>query len=91
MPGVLDRVVYEGKSRRGDQYNAIVAEFFCDTDLLTKRGVTDIKAYLQKYVDEYNLRAVPYKKIVVVKVREEDFPKNTLRKIMRFKMDMTID
>ena len=91
VPGVLDIVVYEGKSRRGDQYNAIVAEFFCDTDLLTKRGVTDIKAYLQKYVDEYNLRAVPYKKIVVVKVREEDFPKNTLRKIMRFKMDMTID
>jgi hypothetical protein len=35
--------------------------------------------------------AVPYKKIAVLKVREEEFPKNTLRKILRFKLDMTID
>ena len=35
--------------------------------------------------------AVSYKKITILKVREEDFPKNTLRKIMRFKLDMTID
>ena len=40
---------------------------------------------------EYNKTAVPYKKIGVLKIREDDFPKNTLRKIMRFKLDMSID
>ena len=50
-----------------------------------------MKAYLQEFVDEYNKTEVPYKKIAVLKVRTEDFPKNTLRKIMRFKLDMSID
>lgn len=58
---------------------------------MEKCGITDAQAYLQPYVDAYNRTAVPYKKIAILKVRSEDFPKNTLRKIMRFKMDMTID
>ena len=37
------------------------------------------------------LRRGDYKKIAVLKVREEEFPKNTLRKILRFKLDMSID
>lgn len=90
-PGVLDIIVYEGKSRRGVEHNAIVAEVFTDAEFMEKNGITDVKAYLQPYIDEYNRTAVPYKKIGVLKVRDEDFPKNTLRKIMRFKLDMTID
>ena len=46
---------------------------------------------LKPYIDEYNRNAVSYKKIGVLKVRTEEFPKNTLRKIMRFKLDMSID
>ena len=53
--------------------------------------MSDVKAYLYDYVLEYNKTAVSYKKIKVLKVRNEDFPKNTLRKIMRFKIDTTID
>ncbi len=90
-PGILDIIVYEGQSRRGMEYNAIVAEVFADKDFMEKNGITDVKAYLDGYIAEYNKTAVPYKKISVLKVREEDFPKNTLRKIMRFKLDMTID
>ena len=90
-PGVTDIIVYEGKSRRGMEYNAIVAEVFPDKDYIEKNGITDIKAHLQKYINEYNKTAVSYKKIAILKVRDEDFPKNTLRKIMRFKLDMTID
>ena len=90
-PGVVDIVVYEGKSRRGDAFNTIVAEIYPDKDMLTKNGVTDFKAYFQKYVNEYNKTAVPYKKIGLLKVREVEFPKNTLRKILRREMDMTID
>ena len=91
VPGVIDIVVYEGQSKRGMEYNAIVAEVYPDQDYITKNGITDIYAHLKKYVDEYNLTAVPYKKIAVLKVRTEEFPKNTLRKIMRFKIDMTIE
>ena len=90
-PGVVDIVVYEGKSRRGDAYNTIVAEIYPDKNLLEEMGVSDFKEYFQKFVNDYNKTAVPYKKIGLLKVREEEFPKNTLRKILRRKMDMTID
>ena len=89
--GIVDIVVYEGKSRRGDAFNTIVAEIYPDKTLLEGMGVTDFHAYFQKFVNEYNKTAVPYKKIGLLRVREEEFPKNTLRKILRRKMDMTID
>ncbi|MBR7160229.1 MAG: AMP-binding protein [Clostridia bacterium] len=90
-PGVLEIVVYEGQSRRGLEHNAIVAEIYPDAEYIKKNGIEDVKAYLKKYVDAYNKTAVAYKKITVLKIRKDEFPKNTLRKIMRFKLDMTID
>ena len=90
-PGIIDIIVYEGQSKRGLEHNAIVAEVWPDKDYVEKNGITDIKAHLQKYIDDYNRGAVPYKKIGVLKVRDTEFPKNTLRKIMRFKLDMSID
>ena len=91
VPGVIDIIVYEGQSRRGMEHNAIVAEIYPDKDYFEKNSIDDVKAYLQKHVDAYNKTAVPYKKIAVLKVRDEEFPKNTLRKILRFKLDMSID
>ncbi len=90
-PGSLEVIVYEGQSKRGGEYNTIVAEIFPDKDYLEKNGITDAKEYFQKHVNAYNKTAVPYKKIGLLKVREEEFPKNTLRKILRRKIDMTID
>ena len=90
-PGILDIIVYEGQSKRGLEHNAIVAEVYPDMEYIEKNGITDISAHLQPYIDEYNKGAVHYKKIAILKVRTEEFPKNTLRKIMRFKLDMTID
>ena len=60
-------------------------------DFIKKNNIEDFKAYFQPFVNEYNKTATPYKKIGLVKVRDEEFPKNTLRKILRFKLDMTID
>ncbi len=91
VPGVIDIIVYEGQSKRGMEHNAIVAEVYPDKEYIEKNGITDVQAHLQKYVDDYNRNAVPYKKIGVLKVRDTEFPKNTLRKIMRFKLDMSID
>ena len=91
IPGILEVVVYEGVSRRGTEHNAIVAEIFPDAEYCRKNGITDIKTYLNGHVNEYNKNAVPYKKIAEIKVRDTEFPKNTLRKIMRFKLDTSID
>ncbi len=91
VPGVVDVIVYEGQSKRGLEHNAIVAEIYPDKEFLEKNEIEDKNAYFQKFVDTYNRGAVPYKKIGVLRVREEEFPKNTLRKILRFKLDMTID
>ncbi|MGN1096049.1 MAG: AMP-binding protein, partial [Eubacteriales bacterium] len=44
VPGVLDIVVYEGQSRRGISYNAVVAEVFPDAEYLKNNGIEDIKA-----------------------------------------------
>ncbi len=91
VPGILDIVVYEGQSKRGLAHNAIVAEIFPDEDYIKANGIEDVKAHIKPYVDEYNKTAVSYKKIGVLKIRTTPFPKNTLRKITRFKIDMTID
>ena len=90
-PGLVEIIVYEGKSKRGLAFNTIVAEIYPDKTLLAEKGVTDLQSYFQKFVNEYNKTAVPYKKIGLLKVRDEEFPKNTLRKILRRKIDMTID
>ena len=91
IPGVIDAIVYEGQSKRGLSYNAIVAEIYPDKEYIEKNGIEDVKKHLQSYIDSYNRSAVAYKKVGILKVRDEEFPKNTLRKIQRFKLDMSID
>ncbi|MBQ8719957.1 MAG: AMP-binding protein [Clostridia bacterium] len=90
-PGLVDIIVYEGQSKRGLEHNAIVAEIYPDKEFFEKAGITDINAYFKPFIDEFNKKTVAYKKIAVVKIRDEEFPKNTLRKIQRFKLDTTID
>ena len=54
----------------------------------TEEGGTHLMGFkdaLTRVLNDYG------KKIGVLKVRTEEFPKNTLRKIMRFKLDMSID
>ncbi len=91
VPGVIDIVVYEGISKRGGEHNAIVAEIFPDADYLKKNNIEDKQAYFRKFINDFNRTAVAYKKIGVLKIRDTEFPKNTLRKITRFKIDKTID
>ena len=91
IPGICDVIVYEGKSRRGIEYNAIVAEIVPDQDYMAKNHVENIAAYFQPYIREFNRSTLPYKKISHVKIRKEEFPKNTLRKVLRYKLDTTID
>ena len=91
IPGLADVVVYEGQSKRGQEHNAVVAELFMDSAFLAKEGIEDAREYCRNFINDYNKNAVPYKKIGLFKIRDEEFPKNTLRKIVRFKIDKTID
>ncbi len=88
--GILEIVVYEGQSKRGAAYNTIVAEIFPDNDYVKANGIEDVTAYLKAKIDDYNRTATSYKKIGLLKVRKEEFPKNTLRKIKRFELDQSI-
>jgi long-chain acyl-CoA synthetase len=89
-PGIEEIVVYEGVSK-SDAGNKIVAEIFPDESYVKEHGIEDLQKHFMPYINDYNRKAVPYKKIGVLKLRSEPFPKNTLRKIVRFKIDKTID
>ena len=88
--GILEIVVYEGQSQRGNAYNTIVAEIYPDNDYIKANDIKDVSAYLKEKIDDYNRTATAYKKVGMLKVRKEEFPKNTLRKIKRFELDRTI-
>ena len=81
----------EGGKMFEEADEAYIREVYVSESYIEKNGITDVKAHLKPYIDNYNRNAVAYKKIGILKVREEEFPKNTLRKIMRFKLDMSID
>jgi hypothetical protein len=59
-----------------------------EDDAVTKKTTRE---YYQNLINDYNRTAVAYKKIGMVRVRTEEFPKNTLRKIVRFRIDHSID
>ncbi len=89
--GVSEVVVYEGLSQDMHSTDVIVAEIFPDFDSLALHGIEDAQKYFEGEIRKINLRNAPYKAIGRVKIRNEEFPKNTSRKITRFKLDKTID
>lgn len=91
IPGVCEVVVYEGISSEGPEYNTIVAEIYPDASYLEAVGIKDAYEYFNEQIKDYNRHAIAYKKIGKVKIRDTEFPKNTLRKILRFKLDRAID
>ena len=89
--GVNEVVVYAGESKSDPAKEVIVAEIFPDFDSLEMRGITDVEKYFNDAILEINAKNVSYKKVGKVKIRHEEFPKNTSRKITRFKIDKSID
>ena len=89
--GVGEVVVYAGESRADASKELIVAEIFPDKEALEMRGITDIDKYFRDEVNKANLRMAPYKRVEYVKLRDEEFPKTTTRKITRFAIDKHVD
>lgn len=86
--GVGEVVVYAGESISDPRREAIVAEIYPDADAL--EGVTDYQSYFEAKIAEINARSVSYKRVDVVKIRPEEFVKNTSKKIIRVAIDKTI-
>ena len=89
--GVGEVVVYAGESKSGDKSDLIVAEIYPDFDALKLRGIEDAEAYFNREIKPINQKNPPYKFVGLIKIRNEEFPKNTSRKITRFKLDKTVD
>jgi len=89
--GVLEVVVYAGESKSNPEKEVIVAEIFPDYEQLKADGVVDVKEYFDEHVKVANTHMAPYKKVGLVKIRKEEFIKNTSRKITRFNIDKSID
>lgn len=90
IPGVNEVIVYAGESKN-EQREVIVAEIYPDAEELEKRGITDARAYFTEEIRKINAHMAPYKAVGHVKIRTEEFVKNTSRKIVRFKIDHSID
>ena len=54
-------------------------------------NITDPQTYFEDAIKEINKKNVSYKNVGKVKLRSEEFPKNTSRKITRFAIDKSID
>ena len=89
--GVGEVVVYEGLSADMHSTDIIVAEIFPDFDALKLHNIENPGKYFEDEIKKINAGNAPYKAIGKVKIRQEEFPKNTSRKITRFKLDKTID
>ena len=89
--GVNEVVVYAGESKSDPDKEIIVAEIFPDLDALEMRGITDVEKHFNDAILEINAKNVSYKKVGKIKIRNEEFPKNTSKKITRFKIDKSID
>lgn len=89
--GVSEVVVYAGESKAQNSKEVIVAEIFPDYDALNLKGISDVQAYFNEEIKKVNSRMVSYKAVKKVKIRNEEFPKNTSRKILRFEIDKNID
>lgn len=89
--GVNECVVYAGESKSDPAKEVIVAEIYPDFEALENRNITDAQAYFDDAVAQINKRTVSYKKVGLVKIRQEEFVKNTSKKIIRFMIDKSID
>ncbi len=89
--GVNEAVVYEGLNPDGSSKDLIVAEIYPDFDALKNHGIEDAQKYFKENIQKINQNSAPYKKVAVVKIRNEEFEKNTSRKIVRFKINRVVD
>jgi len=94
IDGVSEVIVYAGESKNQNNKDVIAAEIFPDYELLKSKGIEGMEAihtYFNKEIKRVNSRMAPHKTVKKVKIREEEFIKNTSKKILRHAIDKSID
>lgn len=77
-----NRLIQEVLVRESE--GVIEAEIFPDLEYAAKKKIKDMQKELQGIIDVYNKTAPLYKRVLKLKIREEEFEKNTTKKIKRF-------
>ena len=90
IDGISEVIVYAGECVDHPEKEIIVAEIFPDAERLEALGITDVEGYFAEKVKEVNDYLISYKHIGHVKIRHEEFEKNTSKKILRFKIDKRV-
>lgn len=67
------RIIQEVLVRESD--GVIEAEIYPDYEYAAKKRVKDMRSTLQEIIDEYNINAPLYKRVVKLKIRETEFEK----------------
>ena len=88
---VEEAIVYAGESRSNKKREVIVAQIYPNKEAIEKHGITDVEQYFEDQIKRINRENVPYKAVNMVRIREEEFPKNTSKKIVRFRIDKSIE
>lgn len=89
--GVTECVVYAGENEFRPGNKVIVAEIYPDFEVLRKKGIRDADVYFEDEIIKINSRIPPYKAVKRIKIRREEFPKNSSMKIIRTAVDKTVD
>lgn len=89
--GVNECIVYAGESEYMPNKEVIVAEIFPDFEALKQKEIKNPQEYFEEEIKKINSRMVTYKAVKMVRIRNEEFQKNTSKKILRFTIDKTID
>ncbi len=89
--GVNEVVVYAGESKSDSTKEVIVAEIYPDYESLKMHNIEDPQKYFEDEIRKINQKNVSYKAVGKVKLRNEEFQKNTSKKIIRFAIDKSVD
>lgn len=79
---VKEVVVYSVKDEKGNE-DALCAEVFLDSEASEVKEAADIKEMLKKDINEVTAVLPVYKRISKIKIRDEEFVKNSSKKIKR--------
>lgn len=96
-PIIAEIVIYGERDASGEQ--VITAEVYPNAEVIEKdphlkgEALTSekVRKRVREVVNSANLNLVPYKRVKAVELRDEPFPRNTSRKILRNKAQRNVD
>ena len=84
VEALVAEAVVRGGGDGGDEF--LVALVYPDPERFRELGLEQMRAQLSALADEVNDRLPYYKRLHHCEIREEPFPKNTSRKIVRYRV-----